>query len=137
MPNLVMVIPAMDHINYRLATDALDSKYDPSIRAAFTIGKTTRNKYYNRTNDSEVDTIAMGTLCYLQVIYTNINIFTVLHSRHKLEYFRNAKWEEDWIVAAKEIVEAEFQQSYALGSNAGAAAPISKRKQVLYVSFLL
>jgi hypothetical protein len=37
----------------------------------------------------------------------------VLHPRHKLKYFKHADWEPEWIVAAKDIVRAEFDRSYA------------------------
>jgi hypothetical protein len=61
MPNLAAVIPAMDHIDKVLAT-ASDSpyKFGPSIRAALAIGKTALNRYYNKTDHSEVYRIAMG-----------------------------------------------------------------------------
>jgi hypothetical protein len=61
MPNLTVVIPAMDHINKVLAT-ASDSpyKFGPSICAALAISKTTLNRYYNKTDHSEVYRIAMG-----------------------------------------------------------------------------
>ena len=61
-PNLATVIPAMDHIDKVLATAADNSfKLSPAIRAALAIGKTTLNKYYNLTDQSEVYRIAMGT----------------------------------------------------------------------------
>ena len=37
----------------------------------------------------------------------------VLHPRHKLQYFKTAGWEEEWIEAAKEIVRVEFDRTYA------------------------
>ena len=37
----------------------------------------------------------------------------VLHPRHKLRYFEQAGWEEDWVSAAKDIVCNEFNRSYA------------------------
>jgi hypothetical protein len=38
---------------------------------------------------------------------------TVLHPRHKLQYFEKAGWEEDWIKTSREIVRTEFDQTYA------------------------
>ncbi|KAF8172746.1 hypothetical protein BJ912DRAFT_838102, partial [Pholiota molesta] len=86
-PNLATVIPAMDHIdetltNYALNLDAENSLL-PSIQAAVNLAKKTLNRYYDMTDHSEVYRIAM-----------------VLHPRHKLEYFVNAKWQKDWIKAA-------------------------------------
>jgi hypothetical protein len=37
----------------------------------------------------------------------------VLHPHHKLHYFKKAGWEEDWIETARDIVCAEFDQTYA------------------------
>lgn len=39
-------------------------------------------------------------------------IYVVLHPQHKLEYFKNAGWEEDWVDTAEKIVRAEFDTSY-------------------------
>jgi hypothetical protein len=59
-PNLATVIPAMDHIDERLATNALNLAYEPAIRSSLGVAKTTLNKYYNMTDCSEVYQIAMG-----------------------------------------------------------------------------
>jgi len=40
-------------------------------------------------------------------------VFIVLHPRHKLKYFERAGWEPEWIAAAKDIIQAEFDNSYA------------------------
>ena len=37
----------------------------------------------------------------------------VLHPRHKLHYFKKAGWDERWIETARDIVRAEFDQTYA------------------------
>jgi len=39
-------------------------------------------------------------------------ILLVLHPRHKLHYFKNAGWPNEWIERAEEIVRTEFNQSY-------------------------
>jgi hypothetical protein len=41
-----------------------------------------------------------------------VAIRSVLHPRHKLSYFKNAGWEHEWVVAAEQIVRAEFKRSY-------------------------
>ena len=38
---------------------------------------------------------------------------TVLHLRHKLCYFREAKWDDTWIATATTIVHNEFMRAYA------------------------
>ena len=37
----------------------------------------------------------------------------VLDPKRKLDYFRAAGWEEEWIDTAHEIVQVEFDQGYA------------------------
>ena len=39
-------------------------------------------------------------------------LLLVLHPHHKLQYFKNAGWEEDWIERVEEIVHTEFDKSY-------------------------
>ncbi|KAG6809702.1 hypothetical protein H0H92_015107 [Tricholoma furcatifolium] len=74
----------MDHIDAQLATDSIDDNYLPSIHAALTMGKKLLNKYYDKTDHSEVYRIAM-----------------VLHPQHKLDYFKDANWEQYWIDTAR------------------------------------
>ncbi|KAA1479965.1 hypothetical protein DENSPDRAFT_789736, partial [Dentipellis sp. KUC8613] len=95
-PNLATVIPAMDHIDTTLATNATDASLNTAIRASLGMVKRTLNRYYNLTDSSEVYRIAM-----------------VLHPRHKLAYFKNAQWEDEWIETAREMVQDEFRRSYA------------------------
>jgi hypothetical protein len=64
-PNIATVIPAMDHIDEHLATAALESKYPLAIKAALAIGKRTLNRYYDKTDHSEVFRIAMGLFFYI------------------------------------------------------------------------
>jgi len=42
----------------------------------------------------------------------DLYICVVLHPRHKLEYFKNAGWENEWVDTAEGIVRAEFDKSY-------------------------
>ncbi|KIM40436.1 hypothetical protein M413DRAFT_54247, partial [Hebeloma cylindrosporum] len=85
-PSISTVIPAMDHIDTYLAMAAQDLNYSPSIRAALAIGKKTLNRYYNKTDYSEVYRIAMGTF-YLTACYLT-DYLLVLHPHHKLRYFK-------------------------------------------------
>ena len=95
----------MDHIDQHLATAAIGNKYNPAIRAALAIGKKTLNRYYDRTDHSEVYRIAMSTLIFhLSIFSLNTKLYIVLHPRHKLEYFKKAGWEASWIKAAEEIL---------------------------------
>ncbi|KIM60411.1 hypothetical protein SCLCIDRAFT_43263, partial [Scleroderma citrinum Foug A] len=89
------VILAMDHIDERLTTFSFNTKYTMAIRSAVRIGQKTLNHYYSLTDSSDVYRIAM-----------------VLHPRHKLSYFKTARWPAEWIMIAEELVQDEFEQSY-------------------------
>ncbi|KAJ8454957.1 hypothetical protein ONZ45_g19104 [Pleurotus djamor] len=118
-PNLPTVIPAMDFMDEKLATLCLDRKYSISVRAALSLAKRTLNKYYDKTDHSEVYRIAM-----------------ILHPRHKLAYFQKAKWQSTWIQTAREIFLEEYESSYSSrdefseGDDAGEGLDSSKSKDV-------
>ncbi len=59
-PNLATVIPAMDHIDSKLADFGLDARLPAAVRAAATLGKQVINYYYNATDDNVINRIAMG-----------------------------------------------------------------------------
>jgi hypothetical protein len=112
-PNLAMVIPAMDHIDEQLSNHALMQRFEPAIHAALGLAKKTLNRYYNLTDDAEVYRIAMGKFSFF-VLFKVINYFIlVLHPHYKLNYFRSFGWEQDWISAAENIVQTEFERTYA------------------------
>jgi hypothetical protein len=58
----------MDHIDEHLATAASSDQYCVAIKAALAIGKKTLNRYYDKTDHSEVFRIAMGM--YRDIIST-------------------------------------------------------------------
>ena len=122
-PNLATVIPAMDHIDERLTSDSINqAKFEPSIRASLALAKKTLNRYYDLTDSSEVYRIAMG-MCFKIHQLTMypilcLDMFSVLHPRHKLLYFKQAGWPTKWIRTAEEIVHAEFKHSYATDVDA-------------------
>ncbi|KIL54602.1 hypothetical protein M378DRAFT_45706, partial [Amanita muscaria Koide BX008] len=96
-PSLPCVIPAMDHIDTIFTKSLLPaSKANTAIRAAISTAKKTLNRYYSRTDDAEVYRIAM-----------------VLHPAYKLEYFKSAAWELEWIQVAEDLVRTEFDLKYA------------------------
>ena len=51
----------------------------------------------------------MFLLYLILIYYSNV----VLHPRHKLQYFRSAGWEAEWIETARKIVRDEFDRTYA------------------------
>jgi hypothetical protein len=43
---------------------------------------------------------------------TRLTRRVVLHPRHKLDYFKAAKWEKEWIDTARRIVREEYERTY-------------------------
>ena len=113
-PNIDSVIPAMDYIDQQLSASSLNPRYSASIKASITLRKKTLNQYYNMTNHSEIYRIAMGKLLVIfhSHVVSHLDLIAVLHPHHKLDYFKKAGWEEEWIITAKEIVRDEFERSY-------------------------
>ncbi|KAF8265275.1 hypothetical protein EI94DRAFT_1438756, partial [Lactarius quietus] len=91
-PSLATMIPTMDHINKVLATSSDNPhQFTLAIRAALAIGKRAMNRYYNKTDHSDVYWIVM-----------------VLHPHHKLKYFKRQRWEILWVQDACNIVHHTF-----------------------------
>ena len=61
----------MDHIHDYLSTACRNFKLSKAIRAALALGKETLNRYYNKTDHSDVYRIAMGTSYTYPFIYLN------------------------------------------------------------------
>ena len=110
-----MVIPVMDITNDALDENLKSNNFQPCIWQATTLAKGTLNQYYKKTNLPDIYHIAM-----------------VMHLAHKLQYFKNAEWEKDWIVVAEELIKQEFTDNYATiqgndtASDAG-DAPVSPK----------
>jgi hypothetical protein len=135
MPNISTVILAMDQIDEYLMTTCQDFKYSEAIRTALALGKQTLNHYYDKTDHSEVYRIVMGKSLHVPfyLFYFKCSP-TVLHPRHKLHYFKKAGWEEACIETAREIVCAEFDQTYAF-MDIDAEAPHSETPQPVVHTF--
>ena len=103
----------MDHIDTYLATTIQDQSISAALQGALALGKRTLNRYYNKTDFSEIYRIGMGVFIHFVNYYFPYSFFLVLHPRHKLKYFENAGWEEDWINTARQIVRDEFDRTYA------------------------
>ncbi|KAJ7065553.1 hypothetical protein C8F01DRAFT_982162 [Mycena amicta] len=93
------VITTMDKIDDLITTTIVSPSARRPIhnivRKALNLAKTTLNKYYSRTDTSNVYRIAM-----------------VLHPSLKLEYFCLRNWDQDWIDTTKKLVKDEFEFSY-------------------------
>lgn len=106
----------MDHIDQHLATATRNENLKPCIQAAVAMGKKLLNKYYSYTDHSELYRIAMSKFHYWPIVFSSFESFpppTVLHPSHKLAYFAQAGWPDDWRATAEEIVHAEFERAYA------------------------
>jgi hypothetical protein len=113
MPNLTMVIPAMDHIDTTFTNCIINkARLQPAIRTALGLAKKTLNRYYSLTDSSNVYRIAMGMFFFHSFKLTNILGATVLHPRHKLQYFKQAGWQAEWITTAEALVRNQYTTSY-------------------------
>jgi len=69
--------------------------------------------------------------------------FPVLHPQYKLEYFKDAKWEPEWITIAEELVCTQFELSYYKFSQEeikitkGDAGKTASGKSVGFLFFIL
>ncbi|KAG6851611.1 hypothetical protein C0991_007681 [Blastosporella zonata] len=88
-----MVIPAMDLIDNELTTASLDTSKDLALRVSIGIAKKTANRYYTKTDESDLYRTAMNP-------------------KRKLEYFADNDWPSDWIKTAKGIVRDLFDDKY-------------------------
>jgi hypothetical protein len=124
----------MDHIDKHLTTAAIYNKYPLAIKVALVIGKKTLNCYYDKTNHSEVFKIAMGTY-FLALLLFFSYLRLVLHPHHKLQYFKNVGWQDDWIKQAEDIVQMEFNLLYGSLNTSWATSPetqLSKAKVCVF-----
>jgi hAT family C-terminal dimerisation region len=68
-------------------------KYHPAIKAAMKVARNKMNRYYSLTDVASAYRIAM-----------------VLHPGLKLEYFKQQKWEEEWIETAVDLTRDEYMK---------------------------
>lgn len=98
----------MDHIDKILCetgTTALTS----SVKHALTFACNILDKYYLKTDLSNVYQIAMGTFSVLILwSFFSLAFCLVLHPQLKLKYFQQHGLERDWIETVEEIVRDEF-----------------------------
>ncbi|EPT02312.1 hypothetical protein FOMPIDRAFT_64461 [Fomitopsis schrenkii] len=102
-PTLTDVIPAMDIIDERLATDTTNAALDPAIRVAVGCAKRTINHYYNKSDESAAYRIAM-----------------ILDPQYKFRYFTENGWLDSWISDARFTVRQAYDNNWK-GRTSGAA----------------
>ena len=110
-PSIATVIPAMDHIDEHLAmaapstTDILSQSRPPSQSAKKLLTGAMTNQITLRCSGSQ--------WVWLSYSFNVVShLLLLLHPCHKLWYFTNAGWQDDWIEQAKKIVCTEFNLSY-------------------------
>ncbi|KAJ8085640.1 hypothetical protein PM082_004458 [Marasmius tenuissimus] len=104
-PTVADVILAIDKINQFFTSSALETVTRPKdvkvvdvsyvLKVSLMCAKRTLNKYYTLTDTSSVYRIAM-----------------ILHPQYKLSYFRDLKWEPEWINEAHQITLEAYQNHY-------------------------
>ena len=90
-----MVIPVMDIIDDTLDENSTSPDLQLCICQATRFARVTLNWYYEKTDLSNMYCTAM-----------------ILHPSHKLQYFKNAEWEQEWVDIAVELVKNEFIENY-------------------------
>ena len=94
----------MDRID-ALLHGATSEPLSPSVKHALAFTHNSINKYYSKTDLSNVYRIAM-----------------VLHPQLKLKYFQQHGWTQDWICTAETLVREEFAKYDA--PSAPASVPV-------------
>ncbi|KAJ3505977.1 hypothetical protein NMY22_g17397 [Coprinellus aureogranulatus] len=89
------VIPIIDTLTTFFDETIDDTMLHPTVRHAALRGLRMLNKYYSKTDESNVYRIAM-----------------MLHPHYKLDYFTKAGWEASWIAEARRIITAEWVEHY-------------------------
>lgn len=112
--NLATVIPAIDTIDGVLTDATIDFNYSPAIQATAALGLKTLNRYYAKTDQSNVYRLAMSSdLLFIPAKHYTDYSSPVLHPRRKLAYFKKAKWLEIWIEEAKALAFDTYNETYA------------------------
>jgi hypothetical protein len=106
--------------------------FEPAIRALLLLSKKSLNGYYDKTDNSELYRAAVGTFIHFvnYVICTKLSQL-VFQPEYKLEYIRQAGWDDEWINTARNIVRAEYMRKYApKPTTTSTAMPTTKSKSV-------
>jgi len=105
----------MDRID-TLLHDPGTTALTPSVKHALTFARKVLDKYYSKTDLSNVYRVAMGKSSF-SLPYCIVNSCAiVLHPQLKLKYFQQHGWEKEWINTAEEIVRDEFEK-YDVSNN--------------------
>ncbi|KAG6848965.1 hypothetical protein C0991_012306, partial [Blastosporella zonata] len=81
-------------------TNSLDKALEPSVKHALTFARSHLNKYYSKTDTSNVYRIAI-----------------ILHPKLKTKYFQQNGWDKQWIDTALEIIQEEWSHYKGRGTE--------------------
>lgn len=90
----------------------------PSVKHALTFARKHLDKYYSKTDLSNVYQIAMSTSFILltsAAFFYFGTLHAVLHPQLKLKYFSQHGWSKTWVEIAEEIVRDEFAKCDQVG----------------------
>ena len=102
------VIPTMDCID-ALLSDVPAEPLSQSVKHALTFACKSINKYYSKTDLSNVYRIAMGEYLVISLLCLLIlSRVSLLHPQLKLKYFQQRYWDQDWIDTTEAILREEY-----------------------------
>jgi hypothetical protein len=106
IPLIHEVIPIIDVITHVLDDFIADSTKFPIIHAATRRGLAMINKYYGLTDNSVIYRVAMClSFYYATIILLSKQVArSVLHPCYKATYFARAKWPQEWVKMAEDIL---------------------------------
>lgn len=102
------VIPTMDRLDAMLNNSSMEP-LSPSVKHALSFARKIVDKYYSKTDLSNVYRIAMGMSS--DEVWLHLASLTnciVLHPQMKLKYFQQHGWSKNWVDTAEAIVREEF-----------------------------
>ena len=111
----------MDRIDNMLQ-DSASELLTPAVKHALKFTRQIMNKYYSRTDLSNVYRIAMGMSDVL-IVCRWLTSLVVLHPQMKLKYFQSYGWKQEWIDTVRDITTEEFSKYNKVSELQNASAP--------------
>lgn len=99
------------HASYTTCGSKKKRAVHPAVSAALKRGQAVLNKYYEKTDLSNIYRIAMSMFsCFFLPFKLILTMASVLHPGLKLQYFSEHKWPKAWITTAKDLAVDEFKK---------------------------
>ncbi len=104
----------MDILTHKINDAIQDESLHIAVRAAAARGRVILDKYYSKTDQSIMYRMAMSTSHTVShlILVTYHGHDEVLHPQYKTDYFVDEEWEEEWIVAARDIITERWNTFY-------------------------